>query len=436
VTGQHVIVIGGGAVGLISAYHLRRDGADVTIIDARQTGRGAAEVNAGWIVPAESAPVPGPGMISTSLKWMLRRDSPLYIRPSLDPVFLKFLIGMWRSCTASAQRAGFEAHLRLADGTIEAYEDYRADGIDFELRTDGLLMAFTDQHNLDHYRGMLDLTRRYQRDPQVLIGDAVRVHEPKLSDAVYGGIFFPHEKHIDPVALMRGLHRRLVELGVRIVENAPLAGVRIDQDRITHITAGEERLSADAYVLAAGPWTGPLSTLIGVPLPVRPGKGYSIDVPPYGLRSATNLSDAKVAVTPLSRNLRLAGTMEFGGLDEELNQIRIGAILAAPGRYFRDWTPPATPMTPRAGIRPMTPDGLPIIGRLGPLTNGYVSTGHGMQGITLGPGSAAALSTLVLRGELPDVLLPFSPARFTRTAAPHTTLRPAAPSQKETTRAS
>ena len=116
--------------------------------------------------------------------------------------------------------------------------------------------------------------------------------------------------------------------------------VRIDQDRITHITAGEERLSADAYVLAAGPWTGPLSTLIGVPLPVRPGKGYSIDVPPYGLRSATNLSDAKVAVTPLSRNLRLAGTMEFGGLDEELNQIRIGAILAAPGRYFRDWTPP------------------------------------------------------------------------------------------------
>jgi D-amino-acid dehydrogenase len=173
-----------------------------------------------------------------------------------------------------------------------------------------------------------------------------------------------------------------------------------------------------------------------VPLPVRPGKGYSIDAPPYGLRSATNLSDAKVAVTPLSRNLRLAGTMEFGGLDEELNQIRIGAILSAPGRYFRDWTPPATPMTPRAGIRPMTPDGLPIIGRLGPLTNGYVSTGHGMQGITLGPGSAAALSSLVLRGELPDVLLPFSPARFTRTAALHSRSRPAAPSQKETTHAS
>lgn len=409
---RHVVVIGAGAVGLITAYHLRRGGADVTLVDARETGRGAAEVNAGWIVPAECAPVPGPGMISQSLKWMLRRDSPLYIRPSLDPVFVRFMVGMWRSCTAEAQRAGFEAHLRLAEGTDEAYEEYRADGIDFELRHDGLLMAFLDAHLLDHHRNLLDLTEHYRRDPQVLVGDAVREHEPRLSDAVHGGIFFPHEQHLDPNALMRGLHRRLLELGVRIVEHAPLADVRTGRDRITEITAGKERIAADAYVLAAGAWTGPLSKLLGVPLPVRPGKGYSIDTPAYALRSSVNLSDAKVAVTPLTRNLRLAGTMEFGGLDEELNQVRVGAILAAPARYFRDWTPPSTPVTPRAGIRPMTPDGKPIIGRLGPYANAYVSTGHGMQGITLGPGSAQALTTLVLRGELPEVLLPFSPDRF------------------------
>ena len=410
-----VLVIGGGVVGLITAYHLHREGADVTLIDARQTGRGAAEVNAGWICPAESAPVPGPGMISKSLKWMLHRDSPLYIRPEPSLGFVKFMLGMWKSSNGPMQRAGFEAHLRLAQGTIEAYEDYRADGIDFELRHDGLLMAFTDRENLDHHRQLLDLAQRFDRDPQVLIGDDVRNHEPLLSDRVYGGIFFPKEQHVDPQALMRSLHRRLVEGGVSILENAPLAGVRTDRDRITEITAGTERLSADAYVLAAGAWTGPLSRLMGAPLPVRPGKGYSIDVDPFPLRSSTNLSDAKVAVTPLTRNLRLAGTMEFGGLDEELNQIRIGAILRAPAAYFRDWTPPARDsVTPRAGIRPMTPDGMPIIGRLGELRNAYVSTGHGMQGITLGPGSALALTALVLRGEVPDVLVPFAPARFTR----------------------
>jgi D-amino-acid dehydrogenase len=412
---RNIVVIGGGAVGLISAYHLAREGANVTLVDARRTGRGAAEVNAGWICPAEAAPVPGPGMIAKSLKWMLRKDSPLYIRPSLDPAFVKFMLGMWRSCNAAAQRAGYEAHLRLADGTIEAYDDYRADGLDFELRHDGLLMAFTDRANLEHHLDNLDLARKYDRDPQVLLGDEVRSYEPHLSDQVCGGVLFPKEEHVDPVALMRALHRRLVQLGVTILEDAPLAGIERVGQHLVSVRAGEETLEADAFVLAAGAWTGPLSRLMGVPLPVRPGKGYSIDVEAFGLRSSVNLSDAKVAVTPLTRNLRLAGTMEFAKLDEELNQIRVGAILRAPTRYFRDWQPPPlATVRPRAGIRPMTPDGMPIIGQLGDFDNVFVSTGHGMQGITLGPGSAMALADLVLHGHQPEVLKPFTPARFTR----------------------
>jgi D-amino-acid dehydrogenase len=412
---RSVVVIGGGAVGLISAYHLAREGAQVTVMDARQTGRGAAEVNAGWVVPAEAAPVPGPGMISKSLKWMLRRDSPLYIRPSVEPGFVKFMLGMWRSCNAPAQRTGYEAHLRLAYGTIEAYDDYRADGIDFELRHDGLLMAFTDLAEMEHHLEMLDLARKYDRQPQILRGDEVRAYEPKLSDRVRGGVLFPKEEHIDPVALMRALHRRLVQLGVTVLENAPLAGIDRVGERLVSVRAGDQTLKAEAFVLAAGAWTGPLSRLIGVPLPVRPGKGYSIDVDPFDLRSSVNLSEAKVAVTPLTRNLRLAGTMEFARLDEELNQIRVGAILRAPTRYFRDWQPPPLhTVTPRAGIRPMTPDGMPIIGHLGDFENVYVSTGHGMQGMTLGPGSAMALTDLVLRGSEPDVLKPFAPARFTK----------------------
>jgi D-amino-acid dehydrogenase len=412
---RSIVVIGGGAVGLISAYHLAREGAEVTVMDARQTGRGAAEVNAGWICPAEAAPVPGPGMISKSLKWMLRKDSPLYIRPSLDFAFVKFMLGMWRSCNAPAQRAGYEAHLRLAYGTIEAYDDYRADGLDFELRHDGLLMAFTDRDNLEHHLDNLDLARKFDRDPQVLLGDDVRAYEPRLSDQVCGGVLLPKEEHVDPVALMRALHRRLVELGVIILENAPLAGIKQAGQHLVSVQAGEQTLEADSYVLAAGAWTGPLSRLMGVPLPVRPGKGYSIDVDSFGLRSSVNLSDAKVAVTPLTRNLRLAGTMEFAKLDEELNQIRIGAILRAPTRYFRDWQPPPLhTVQPRAGIRPMTPDGMPIIGHLGDFDNVFVSTGHGMQGITLGPGSAMALTDLVLHDHQPEVLNPFTPARFTR----------------------
>ena len=200
--------------------------------------------------------------------------------------------------------------------------------MNFELRHDGLLMAFLQKDNLDQHLENLDLVRTFDLDPRVLIGDDVRVQEPRLSDRVYGGIYFPEEEHLDPNALMRALHRRLLELGVTILEQAPLAGIKRVGQRIRHVIAGEHTVAADAFVLAAGAWTGPLSRLIGVPLPVRPGKGYSIDTEPVPLRSAVNLSDAKVAVTPLSRNLRLAGTMEFGGWTR--SSIRSGS-----GRFSR-----------------------------------------------------------------------------------------------------
>ncbi|MFD1213014.1 NAD(P)/FAD-dependent oxidoreductase [Arthrobacter sp. GCM10027362] len=409
---MHVLVIGGGVIGLTTAYHLAREGAEVTVLDARATGLGASKVNAGWICPAESAPVPGPGVVLKSLKWMLRPDSPLYIRPSLEPSFLRFMFGMWRKSNARDQRAGFEAHLRLAADTLGIFDDYRADGMDFEMHTAGLLMAFTDKDNFDHHLDNLDLATQYGREPQVLHGDAVHEREPLLTDAVLGGIYFPYERHVDPGAMAAALHRRLVAMGVRIVENSPVDAVEHDGSRVASVHSGGNRYVADRIVLAAGAWTGRLSKHFGVPLPVRPGKGYSVEVPALGLRSAVNLWDAKVAVTPFNDRLRLAGTMEFGGLDEEVNRVRVDAILRAPAKYFRNWQPPATKPAPMAGMRPMTPDGLPVIGRLGDLENTYVSTGHGMMGITLAPGTAAALADLVVRGRTAPALQPFGADRF------------------------
>jgi len=196
------------------------------------------------------------------------------------------------------------------------------------------------------------------------------------------------------------------------VENAIVDRVDIRANTVRTIHAGGRGFEVDRVILAAGAWTGRVSKLFGYHLPVRPGKGYSVEVPPMGLRGATNLSDAKVAITPFDSALRIAGTMEFGGLDEKINQLRIDAILRAPRTYFRGWEPPASGVTPRAGMRPMTPDGLPIIGHLGSLKNAYVSTGHGMLGVTLAPGTALALTDLVLHDRLSPRLAPFTPTRF------------------------
>lgn len=410
---MHTVVIGGGVIGLTTAYHLAREGGTVTLIDARKTGLGASDVNAGWIVPADSVPIPGPGAVLSALKWMTKPDSPLYIKPSLKPSFISFMFGMFRASNAKAQRAGFEADLALADNTIQLFDEYRAEGIDYELHHGGLLMAFQEQEHMDLHLGYADLTKRYGLEPTKLIGEDIRVHEPKLNDSVRGGLYFPKELYLDPRGFAQALHAKLLELGVEIVENAPVDGAQISSGRVVSVSSRSRVFPGDKFLLAAGAWTGPLSRLFGANIPIRPGKGYCVETKPLSLRSATNLYDAKVAVTPLENRLRLAGTMEFGGLDEEINRVRVEAILKAPISYFRDWEPPSVAdVKPLSGMRPMAPDGLAVLGRLPKLSNGYVATGHGMYGVTLAPATANLMTDLILHDRVSSALEPFNPARF------------------------
>jgi D-amino-acid dehydrogenase len=408
---RRVVVIGGGVIGLTMAYQLTLDGAGVTLVDARGTGLGASDVNAGWVCPADASPVPAPGMVSQALRWMLRSDSPLYIRPSVEPAFLSFMLQMWRHCNEADYRAGLEALLRLSEGTMELLDRYQADGVQFEMHAEGLLEVYLSTPRLADRVGTLETAEAFGLEPMVLRGDAVREHEPTLAGAVSGGVYFPHERHLDPGSLVRGLHRRCAELGVEIVEDAGIDAVDVAGTAVAAVACGERRFEADAFVLAAGAWSGPVSRLFGPGLPIRPGKGYSLDLPAMALRSPIYLSEARVAVTPLARGLRLSGTMEFGGLDERVEGRRVEAISRAAGTYFQDWEPGAEPHV-GAGMRPMSPDGLPIIGRLDGLTNAYVSTGHAMLGVTLAASSASALSALILRAETMPTLMPFRADRF------------------------
>jgi D-amino-acid dehydrogenase len=248
-----------------------------------------------------------------------------------------------------------------------------------------------------------------------LDSDGVHAKEPALSTAIRHGVFFPDDRQIEPDSLTRALVKRCQSLGVHIVEHCAVDRFLRTGDRVTGVvTEGGRQQACDVLLLAAGVWSGPLSAKLGVPMPIRPGKGYSIDYrpAPVQLRTSLTLEDERVAVTPLDGMVRLAGTMEFGGFEESVNDVRVEAIRRAAAKAFTDWGEPGGDAAPWAGLRPMTPDGLPIIGKLGPLSNAYIASGHGMLGLTLAPATADIVTDMITRQRMPLVAAAVSPDRF------------------------
>lgn len=408
-----VAIIGSGIIGLASAYRLAQRGCEVVVLGDRAPGSGASSINAGWIAPAHSGPVPGPGIVFQTLRWMLRRDSPVYVRPSVSPSFLAFMGRMLRSCDAASYWRGFEATARLAEGTMDELDAWVADGVSFEMHRGGELMAFITEREFQAAAAGLDRVRRVGFEPEVLTGDEARALVPALSDEVVHAVRYPNERHVRPDSLVDGLVRRCRELGVEIVESRvqkawvlPSGGVELRGP------LGSVR--ADACIVAAGAWSARVARLFGASLPIRPGKGYSVDYAPapLDLPMFVLLAEAHCAITPLDGATRVSGTMEFGPLDETTNAIRVRAIREAPRRYFRDWDPDAPSNVPTAGLRPMMPDGLPVIGRLRPYANVYVASGHAMLGVTLAARTSSEVARMIVDGGTPDVLEPFSPRRF------------------------
>lgn len=411
---MRVVVIGGGVIGVASAYELAKRGHAVTVLDAGLVGEGASRGTAGWICPADSGPVAAPGMVMQGLRWMLHADSPLFIRPRLSPPYLTFLLRMAARCNAQDFRAGLRANIALFGDSMDLFDAWTREGVEYESHADGLLVAVRDREHFDHHLPDLDIVRDAGLDPRVLRGDEVRVHEPALSDRVHGGIFFPHERHIRSETLAPGLAASARALGVDVRERCSVEGVVRDGHRVTAVRTSEGRIDADAVVVAAGVWSVDLARHFGVRLAIEPGKGYSVEYAnaPVRLRSATAFTERKVVGTPLGDALRLAGTMEFAGFDRSVNSVRAAAILRGPSDFLRDWQAPEPDAPAWAGFRPMTPDSLSLIGRLGRHDNAFVATGHGMFGITLAPATALAVVEMVESGRVPERLAPFDPARF------------------------
>jgi len=411
-----VLVVGGGVVGLSVAHYLTAAGVDVEVVERTSLASGASWGNAGWVCLSHSTPVPAPGMARFGLRSLGRPESPLYLRPTVDPRFVAWLWRLWRNSDDATFRRGYAAIADLNRPTFDLYDGLAEAGVDTTLRRPGLVHAFLSEA---HARENLAVQRvmaagRYDLPDEVVVGDEAHRLDPALSARVRAAYLVRGEGVLDPRRLVESLGEVVRKGGGRIRENVEVTGFRRVSGRVTAAVTSAGDIACRAVVVASGMWSARLLRHLDHRLALQAGKGYSFTVPlPTAPRHALYLGDHRIVASVIGGATRLAGTMELSGDNRQLNWRRIVAIARGSRHYLGPWFDdqddlPRLIREPWVGARPLLPDGLPVIDRLPSHDNVFLATGHGMLGVTLGPATGRALADFLLSGRRPAVLAPFA----------------------------
>ena len=419
-----VLVLGSGVIGVSVAYYLARAGHEVEVID-RQSGP-ALETsfgNAGEVSPGYSAPWAGPGVPIKAIKWMLMTHSPLVIWPMLDPKMWRWGAAMLANCTERAYALNKSRMVPIAEYSRDCLKALRAEtGIAYDERVQGTLQLFRTHQQLDGIAKDVEILRQYKVPYEVLDRAGFVKVEPALKltqEKFVGALRLPGDETGDCFLFTNRLTEMARALGVRFTFGTTIQGIDRDGQRISVVRtdAGERR--ADAYVAAMGSYTPLIVKPLGIRLPVYPVKGYSITVPiteASGAPESTIMDETyKVAVTRLGDRFRVGGTAELAGYSMELRQARRKTL----EQVVTDLFPRGGDVSKASfwcGLRPMTPDGTPIIGPT-PYANLFLSTGHGTLGWTMAAGSGRLLADVISGRETDIPMQGLTMARYGRRAA-------------------
>jgi len=419
-----VLVLGGGVIGVSTAWQLARCGHQVTLLD-RQAGPGleTSFANAGEVSPGYSAPWAGPGVPLKAVKWLLMQHRPLVIRPHLDPDLIRWGLAMLRNCTARRYRLNKARMVRLAEYSRDCLAALRREtGIQYDERMQGTLQLFRTQKQLDGSAADMAVLRDGGVAHALLDRAGCIVREPALArvaDKFVGGLLLPGDETGDCYKFTRVLAGMAASLGVEFRWSTPVERLLGDGNVVAGAVTAGATLAADAYVVALGSYSPLLLRPLGIRIPVYPVKGYSITVPivdSAGAPESTVMDEThKVAVTRLGDRIRVGGTAELAGYTLKLHEARRRTLEHVVTDLF-----PGGGDVARAefwcGLRPMTPDGTPVVGPT-PLKNLYLATGHGTLGWTMASGTARVISDLV-SGRQPEIdLAGLTVARYGRGSA-------------------
>lgn len=412
--GGHTVIIGGGIIGVCSAYYLARRGHRVTLIDRGEIGSGASFGSAG-IIAIGHPPMPRPGLVRQTLKWMFRGDSPLYIPPRMDLSLVRWLWQFRRACSTKHESHCMEILAQLGVQASECFDALIQDEkIACEYRPGGWYEVYRTAESLRQGQCDAKLLRTYGFEAAVLPGQELRKREPMLKPGISGAVHYSQSAIADPYRFLIELADRAQKHGADILEDTAVREIIISNGVCSGVRMlSGEFIEADSVVLAAGSWTTQLARSIGVNIPMQPGKGYhrNITPPEVSLNTACVFVERHVAVTPISGSLRLSGTVELSGMNHRLVSKRLN-MLSAGASVFLEGIDKAQTLSEWCGLRPCTADGLPIVGWAPHIKGVFVATGHARMGFTLGPVTGKLVSECILDNEPSIDLSPLRVDRF------------------------
>jgi D-amino-acid dehydrogenase len=395
---KEIIIIGGGIIGLCTAYYLRKDGHKITVIDQSNMDSGASYVNAGYIIPSHFISMAAPGIITKGIKWMFNSESPFYVKPRLDADFLKWVLAFKKSATKERVEQSISALKNINLLSRDLYEDMKQSGdFNFHYERKGLLMCYKSNKVGEEEWEIGKRGIKEGLGVKHLSAKEVKVLEPKANLNIKGAVYYDCDGHMTPNHFMNDMATYLKSKGVVFYTNEKVNELEVFNDKIVKVLTDKRALIPDEVILTAGSWSPLITKKLGIKIPVQAGKGYRINVAQETkITIPSILCEAKVAVTPMDGFTRFAGTMEIAGINHNINPKRVNSIANAAQRYYNNLeiTLKEKKMA-ECGLRPVSPDGIPYIGKSSKCKNLTIATGHAMMGWSLGPATGKLVSEII-----------------------------------------
>lgn len=400
------VVIGGGIIGLSSAYYLQKKGWEVTVLDKTDLSDNCSYGNLGMIVPSHFVPLAAPGMVAQGIRWMFNNKSPFYVKPSFNKDLISWGLKFMKSATAKNVENAAGALLNLNLYSKGLYEELaRQPGFDFALEKKGILMYYKSEKTGEEEVHLAEKAKSMGLDVEALNKQQVQILEPGTDLDILGAIHYRCDAHLYPNKLIPQLIDHLRNAGVVIQENSPVKNCIVQKGLVKKVVTEKGDYEAEIVVMSGGSWLAQIAKMAHVKIPLMPGKGYSFtyDRPQKKLNIPAILCEARVAITPMNGHMRYGGTMEIGSINKNINLNRVEGIVDSVPKYF----PGISLKMPDKkdiwfGFRPCSPDGMPYIGYTNKLRNLIVAGGHAMMGLSLGPATGKVVADLA-SGEQPEV---------------------------------